>query len=331
MGGRNAYGAGGYADSPLAGILPFRIEAAKESQIPGKYALVPTDLGLDHPILQLAGGREGNRDAWAALPLLDGSTRLGALRPGAALLATRMVKTDDQEVASAPLMAFQNVGKGKVLALAADTTWRWQMLGPERRQEHYRQFWGNALRYLAPDPRLQPDRAQAMPAESDAQVGMTVPLTTRLVDKRFRPIRDADLTIAAIRPSGRTTVFYPADSIQEPGVYQIDLRLDEPGAWLVRSAFNNETSEQRLLVEDGPDELADPRAQPERMAAFAAGTGGRAFSAAEAPTLPSALALTPRHRRETLSVALWNCPLAMLLLLGVIGVDCLVRKRRGLA
>ena len=97
-----------------------------------------------------------------------------------------------------------------MLSLAADTTWRWEMMRPEDGEDYYRRFWGNAIRTLAPDPRLAPNRPQITRYETNTPAGTTITLSTRLVDSVYQPLRGADLDVLVTSPTGKITHIYPA-------------------------------------------------------------------------------------------------------------------------
>ena len=88
--------------------------------------------------MELAPGA-ANREAWQRLPPLEGANNLGRnhLKRAAQVLA----ETPDGK----PLLISQEVG-GRVMAFAADSTWRWWMGGHEA--EHKR-FWRQAVLWLA--------------------------------------------------------------------------------------------------------------------------------------------------------------------------------------
>jgi uncharacterized membrane protein len=328
LGGRSVYGAGRYQDSALARILPFAIDVQQqEQQIRDAFTLAPTPAGLAHPIMQLDADPQENRNAWLDLPRLDGANLVGAVRPGASLLAAFEGEGD----AIVPMMAVHHVGKGQVLSLAFDTTWRWEMQRAAESVDHYRRFWGNALRALAPDPRVAPKRPQIVKHRSRPPLGQRLTLSTRLVDDTYRPISGADLRVTVTSPSQRITAIYPSDGRQAPGLYEYDVLLDEPGAWQVAATFGGTTVTERIVAGEDQRELDDPRPRPEEMRAFAAATGGRSFSAVDATGLAAALDLTPQLVRRPAAIALWNLPSTLLLVLAVICLDCWVRKRRGMA
>jgi len=376
LGGRSVYSAGQYENSPLVSILPFTIERMRDPQIPKKFKVIPTSIGYSHPIMQLEWDFEANRNAWLDLPELEGCNRvnrLGKEKPGALLLAVREFPKEKMD--PVPIIAYQSVGKGKVLSLTVDTTWRWEMLRPRGDEEegvpegtdYFRRFWGNAIRYLAPDPRLNPERPQIDRQEADAAVGQTITLTTRLVDKFFNPLRNADLTVRVTAPSGKVVRMYPADSFSKQGVYEYDVALTEPGDWRVEAVHKEaevmaaiekarrnlaaakkkknkaliaqmtralEEAQSLIAVEEirageSRAELEDPRARPAVMQSFALATGGRAFRPNEGEELIKTLDLATHEVSRSYTVAVWNLPAVMVLFIGLVGLDCLIRKRRG--
>ena len=325
LGGRSVYGAGNYQDSALAQILPFDLAYQGDPQIAREFNVTPTALGLVHPVMQLENDAEANREAWGDMPTLEGCNRVGPAKPGATLLAVRQV-----EGGAVPVIAIQDVGKGKVLSLAADTTWRWEMMREAEAPDRFRRFWGNAVRYVAPDPRLQPGRPQIQRSQMNPAVGETLSLSTRLVDKLFQPVRSADLVVTVKSPSSRLLTIYPRDSRSKPGVYDYDVTLDEAGEWVVTASNKTEVTEQVIHAGESDEELDDPRARPDRMRTLAAATGGKTFAADQTKELVQTLQTRGRHLTQTHVVPLWNLPLTLILFIGLVCLDCLIRKRRGM-
>ena len=326
LGGRKVYAAGGYQGSVMARVLPFEIPSTRSPQIDKTFSIRPTVMGLAHPLMQLESDPEANRDAWLDLPTLDGCNHVGAVRPGATLLAERPGEDGAQ-----PVMAVHDLGKGKVLALAVDTTWRWEMMRDAEAPDHFRRFWGNAVRYLAPDPRLEPGRPQIRRSRDHVAVGETVTLSTRLVDAVYKPVRGAELAVDVRSPSGRRFGVYPRDGRGTPGVYAYDVTLDEPGAWSIAVVHKGVTAREVIHAGDSDAELDDPRARPDLLERLAAATGGRLFDPGQAGELLDRLALKAHRVRRTYVVALWNVPVTLALFAGLVCLDCFLRKRRGMA
>lgn len=372
MGGRSVYSAGNYEYTKLASILPFTVERKAKAQATEKFPVMPTPMGMSHPVMMLERDFEGNRSAWFELPQVEGCNLVGTVKPGASLLAVY----DKGEGGQLPVIASQNVGKGRVLSLTIDTTWRWEMMrergseveGIPEGTDYFRRFWGNAMRYLAPDPRLEPERPQISRKSSDAAVGQTVTLTTRLVDRVYKPISKADLTIRVKSPSGKTVRVYPADGRSKAGVYEYEVTFDEPGTWEVSAVHKEkevlagirkaeealqeaeateeplkiatakhelemakaEIAAEKIVAGDSLAELEDPRAKPGAMSMFAEATKGRAFGPEEIGDLVKELNLFSHNVTESYAIAVWNLPSVMILIILLVSLDCLIRKRRGL-
>jgi uncharacterized membrane protein len=327
MGGRSVYAGGQYQDSALSRLLPFEIPATSKPDIPKRFRVNPTPVALGHPAMLLEPAAQANREAWFDLPELDGCNRVGKVKPSATLLATREVK--DEGVF--PVMAMQNVGKGMVFSLTADTTWRWEMQRPEEGEDYYRRFWGNVIRAVAPDPRLEPNKPYIVRHQTENAVGQTVTLSTRLVDGVYQPIRNANLVVKVTSPAGKVSHIYPADGRSTPGLYEFDVTLNESGDWQVETTFRDQVSVEKIRAGSSRRELDDPGARPDVMEKFAAATGGKSFLAADAEReLVAALDLEPRMEIRSSAIAVWNLPAILIAFIAVVCLDCLIRKRRGL-
>ena len=249
QGGQSVYAAGSYQNSELAKILPFQIKAVKNTQIKGKLKVSPTEIGQSHPIMMLERDASSNRDAWFELPKIEGCNVVGEVKPGAQMLAT-ITKVFDKvgdegkkQSVVVPAIAYHKIGKGQVLSMSIDTTWRWEMMrkrgeegeGQAESTDYFRRFWGNAIRHLSPDPLIQPGRPQISRRESRTEVGQTITLATRLVHPNYSPMRKADLTIHVISPSGKHVRIFPSDSESKPGIYEYKVVLTEPGLWQIEA------------------------------------------------------------------------------------------------
>ncbi|NQT18056.1 MAG: hypothetical protein HQ592_00010 [Planctomycetes bacterium] len=371
LGGQSVYSAGLYNDTELASILPFGVVPMRKPQAPKKFSVIPTPIGLSHPVMMLERDAEGNKNAWLELPELEGCNRVGEVKPGALLLAIRDL--DGEEL---PVIAYQIVGKGRVLSLTADTTWRWGMQRPRgdtdtgeaEGEDYFRRFWGNAVRDIAPDPRLTPDRPQIDRRVSDAAVGQRITLTTRLINKLYQPVEKADLTVRVTSPSDRVVRIYPCDSRTRKGVYEYDVTLTEPGTWRVEvvheeekvmqaikkaeqalakakreddrdaiksATFALETAKAVIAVEkveagESRSEMQDPRSKPDFIAGLADDTGGRTFRPDEVHELLTTLDLASHKVTRSYTVPVWNLPAIMIVFILLVALDCLIRKRRGL-
>lgn len=144
LGGYRSFDAGGYGRSPLAALIPMKLrnqayvwDAPKDLdlQITGDVPLLPV---LPHDITRLATEPDNTR-IWRQLKPLQGMNRFGELSRSPGVLV--LLEGPNRE----PALVTGEVGNGRVLAFAGDSTWRWHLAGQIK--EH-QQFWRQALLWL---------------------------------------------------------------------------------------------------------------------------------------------------------------------------------------
>jgi uncharacterized membrane protein len=139
LGGLSAYGAGGWAATPLAEILPFAIREG-DGQMPGPIRFRPSAPTSEHFIF--SGDSPQSPLVFDALPPLAGASAVGALLPTARLLAA--------SPEGLPLLAVREFDRGRVAALTVDTTWQWVLAPSETHgAEVHRRFWRQLVFWLA--------------------------------------------------------------------------------------------------------------------------------------------------------------------------------------
>ena len=333
-GGQEAYRAGGYEDSALAAVLPFDLSDhfGQEAQFPGRFfATVPNGL-YDHPLLRLLPDPAANRERWRVLRELDGCNNVGRLRPLATPLLTRWrerrTATGTVEKQEVPVLAYQAVGEGKVVAFSVDTLWRWQ-LQPDFLDAPLQMLLANTVRYVAPPPGARAGEPRVALKDNAPQVGQEAVLFTTLRDENYEPIRRAELKVVVTRPDQSTESLYPRDLPEQPGYYEYRVRLDLPGEYTVVAEYGKQRQQTTFVAGAAGHEFADLSADRAGMAALATAAGGTLFTNVDDYLAQTRRAPTTVAARRALPV--WNSPLALLLFLLLVAADCYLRKRQGLA
>lgn len=151
LGGYHAYASGGYDQTSLAKILPIQLpnnvrqEFEKEvngaGHIVGELPVIPRD---QHPVTQLNASDDGTGEAsaeenamlWTKLRPLLGINRWGELqqRPGVQVIA--------ETTGNTPLIVSGDAGRGRVLSIAFDTSYRWWRSG---QSALHRKFWRQSV------------------------------------------------------------------------------------------------------------------------------------------------------------------------------------------
>jgi uncharacterized membrane protein len=232
MGGENAFGLGGYRGTALEEMLPVALSESRPDYLPGLFS--PEAALPSHPLARLYDSLEESKAAWEALPPLDGYGLFSSVRPGASVLAVHpKAKTSSGQ--SLPVLAIRDYGRGKVMLVSSDSTWRWRLgaAADIRTATFYSRFWSRSVQYLtgsldlskvkfAPLPDRMPPREPAV-------------LSLRVFDEGFHPASSAetDLTVLWTGPDGKTQEAAVRET--EPGVYSIELTGLRPGSQRLRA------------------------------------------------------------------------------------------------
>jgi uncharacterized membrane protein len=324
IGGRSSFGAGGWQDTPLADVLPVDL-ARSAGQIDQPVKITPTSAGRDSPLMAIGPAGMSGTDAWAKLAPLPGANRLGPPKPAASVLA--------DTVRNEPMIVAQRFGKGRSLAVAFDTTWRW-VLSPDETADLQRRFWRQVATYLAdpqPNAWLETSRS-TYDADALATGRQEVLVTAGVEDSRGLPVR-AEPTVTLTAPDGKSrpvtvrrtdrmfrAVLRPPT---QPGVYDLTLSANVDGRTL--------RAKQRFEVVRTRPETDTPWADAERMRRIARASDGRAVTLGQLGELLRNLSRQVQPRRQRV-VEETDLPglLRWWWLLGVVGLlwaEWFLRKR----
>ncbi|MDR3181299.1 MAG: glutamine amidotransferase [Planctomycetaceae bacterium] len=289
LGGLHAFGAGGYADTPLAAVCPVELHKADRQQLDAPIRtdihwsaeepmpMIPTAEGLRHFALRLDAETQKNAERWQQLPGLLGANRFDRVKAGAAVLA--------EGTGGERLLVMQMFGLGRVLAFAGDSTYRWRLAGFS---EEHKLFWRQIIFYLAKmESGINGDCWITL--ENDRlMLGDTAKFRVFLKTPEGENVKDFQAKVTVLKPDNNkeTVVLRSGDGTPEgtfrntnfSGDYiiQADVTVPKeaggvPPAPLVKQAA------ARFLVYNRNLELDNPVAYPSLLSSMAAATGGRSI------------------------------------------------------
>jgi hypothetical protein len=104
----------------------------------------------------------------------------------------------------APVVAVREVGQGRTLAVATDSSWRWGFQAAESGlgNRAYLRFWNAALRWLVRDPGLSP--LQVEPDSPAVEPGAPVGLTVAVRGPDFGPRAGERVSAELVSEDGKT-------------------------------------------------------------------------------------------------------------------------------
>ncbi len=342
IGGSRAFDAGKYAQSPVADLLPVylneRIEEP-EMQIVQNFKAVLTSRGRTHAITRLNEDRAQSAKVWDDLPPISVPEALTATKPGATVILEARHITDKNRVL--PLLVEQRYGRGRTLAFTTNDSWRWRM-EVSSQYNYHETFWRQLLRYMVS---TTPGQFEVS-SERDVYVpGDTISLRSEVNDKKFEPIRDAQVTATVTKPSGGTVELplkinfnneVSGQTAEASSDYRSEFKADETGLYKIEMTAKrgNETlgrAQSSFLVSNRSREFHDAAQNVELLKRVASETGGKYFALNKANDLLDEITMLEGKNSERVSKDLWDMPINFMLLVGLASAEWFLRKRKGLA
>lgn len=348
IGGQQSFGGGGYAVSPLADVLPIKMNPSLRRSVGAINRLdeahlagpLPIRLVRNHPITELGG--QDPSTIWNQLPPLQGANRL--VGPKVAPGVQTLLESGNQD----PLLVVGEYGRGRTAAFAADSTWRWWRAG---QSDAHRRFWRQLVLWLLAREETSGDKIQI---DMDARrFAVTDPPQFRAI---IQSVGDAsspvDLVAEMVDDKG-TVVSIPtsvqSESEQSSGSGGMSIRgqLPKSAAGFYRLRVRPKQPSESLKAEemafqvvDESRELAQPMADPiylRQLAELTVEQGGAAFEPDEIDELIDTIRKR-RRQAETPVVEkfrLGDGPLSgwilFALFAGTLSTEWFLRRQWGLA
>jgi hypothetical protein len=272
----------------------------------------------------LARTRPETEAAWAALPPLEGANRFEGLKPGALKLA--------ETPSGDPILASDVAGRGRVLAFAGDSTWRWWMRGHDAA---HRRFWRQVILWLARKDESLEGNVWIKLRQRRFGPGQRVEFEVGAVGPSGEPVEGAAFQVEVVTPEEKTRSVSPVRAEgRTTGTFR-DTR--EPGDYTIRvsAARGDEPlgdAQARFLVFEQDLELDNAAADATVLESLATMTGGEAVPPEELSSLIRRLAEETEglEVREETKQSLWDTWTTLLLVVSLLGVEWFLRKRWGL-
>jgi uncharacterized membrane protein len=331
MGGENAFNLGGYRGTPLEEVLPVSLSQGGLDFSHGLFK--PRVESPGHPLAKVYDTAEESREAWSALPALDGWAQFASVRPGAAVVAVHpTAKTSDGR--PLPVIAARDYGRGKVMLVSSDSTWRWRLGAASdlRVAAFYARFWSRAVQYLTGS--LDLSKVKFAPVPDKLPGREPAVFSVRVFDEGFGPAPSAQtqLSVTWTEPGGTPRAVSARET--EPGSWRLELTGLKPGLHALRASasvrgkpWGDDKVEFRW---DGPAADAPMDLRWLKKVADASGGGLSDLASADADALldklPPVVQSSEVTRRYKPAASPWWLLLAGLLLLSEWGL----RRRRGL-
>jgi uncharacterized membrane protein len=333
LGGARSFGEGGYGGTPVADALPLLIDPRRRASDPSplvRLKITPTRAGQAHAVTQIAQTESASMNRWNELPLVTSVNEELPVKPG----ATVLLRGVDEAGRERDVLASQRYGRGKAIALTLQDTWQWQMhVTMSLEDQTHEHYWRQMLRWLVEgvpntvEIRV-PDRVEP---------GDPVAIEASVVDGQFVELNDASVVAQIARPDG-TTLSVPLQWTGErDGEYRGTFVSAEPGAYEVTvdatRSGGQAVGSGAAYVRAGPSEAEffDPTMHVAPLKRIAEETGGRFYTPDEARGLTEDIRYAGRGVTSIEERELWNMPIILIALMGLVCAEWGYRRMVGLA
>lgn len=333
------FGPAELAQTPLADVLPVVLDPNLSVRDQQEFPLVLDEAGVAmFDFMRLGADENEHRRAWNNLGLLPWYQPVRHLHPsGSFVLATHPADTTSDNKSRQPIIAIRNYGRGQVVWLGFNETWRLRRKYGER---YYRQFWGQMIHHLGLRHAMGAQKRFVVQVDKPAyDSNQKAVLTVEAYDENYRRLSEGKLRELGLESGLQAQWIRPDDDggeqeenltipLFKEGIFETELTVFGEGEHLVRvqDPIANESAVVNFRVTRVSRELRDPVRNYRLQQQIAEATGGRAYELTEASRLaaqiesPELTEVTPRV------VPLWNTPLAFVLIVGLMLGEWLFRK-----
>ncbi len=321
IGGPNFVEGRGYGGSPIDEILPTQF-AGKESYRRDSLSGVRlTRAGRVHPVMRFGPEEKENSDLWQEMPSLNGLNLLETKGMGRVLL-------ESTGGGLRPVLISGTYGRGRVLVLATDESWKWYMGTVARGEGNwaYLRFMERLVRWLTQDPGLE--AVQIHFAERMGIRGQRQELKIRW--------READsplsgMTVSVLSPEG-FKIASPIQPSGPAGEYRVSFLPEKEGVYKVQIETHEGGWEKSILVAPFMDSR-DGAPDPERLKRIAHKTGGVGLSRGEELLKEIEARAGGKERRflEERRSPLWAHFTVLAFILALFSTEWYLRRKWGLA
>jgi hypothetical protein len=329
-----------YVGNSIGKLLPVDVAPVSfpidDSRRPAEFRPQLSDIGRHETIMSLADIPDENLKAWANLPGWFWHYPVKGLKPGATSLLDHPKETidvptplDRDKKQPMPLVARHYYGRGLVLFVASDETWRWRF---NEEDKFFSRFWGQIV-YQMGLPHLFGSKSQLIP-EGDFARGKPTKVYARLFTPDYLPVDDPRVQATLERVDAKDAappeevVFEPVKG--QPGLYAATVTRDKPGDYNLKvgQGSNEGVSLPIRVIVPPDDELAPGNLNEKALRDLAERSGGKFYRENELKDLPGnvkskTVNLNPPPRKEIL---LWSRVEILLLIVGLLTVEWLIRK-----
>jgi hypothetical protein len=324
------------ADTPLAELLPVTLDRSSKADDRQPFHLKLTPMAGEYKFMQLGTSSDPQQmqKAWDSLGNLPWYQPVLRKHPQATALAEHPTATCVDGKEKQPLIAIRPYGRGEVVFLGFNETWRLRRLHGEK---YFRQFWGQMMERLALNHALGNEKRFVVRTDRrHCQVDEPITVTVEARNAEFEPLSEDDLAGQTLQGE----LLLPPREGQAPdtqslrltqvrkGLFEARVTVFAAGEHRVRvtDPITSKPVEWTFEVLSTPVERQRAVRNVALQQALAAETGGRSLELKEVQSLAEQVRAVPKTEMSTEVLSLTSTWLCFALVAGLLLGEWLVRK-----
>jgi uncharacterized membrane protein len=329
IGGRRAFAEGGYAGTPVADALPVVLEA-KQPETTSRIQVEPTRAGQGHAVTQIEKNEQESVKRWGELPGVISVNPIRQLKPG----ATALLRGMDENRRESIVLAYQRYGRGKTLAFPVYDSWAWQMDARIAVEDMtHETYWRQLMRWLVDGV---PDPVELTSSPDQVEPGEEVTLIAEVADPSYVEVNDAGVNAHVTGPNGAVMDVPLQWTGERNGEYRGTFVPTENGMYearvdATRAAGSLGTNVGHVRVAPSDSEYFDAAMRAPLLRRISEETSGVFYTPETVSALPDDVRYTGRGVTTVEERDLWDMPIVLFLLLGVMLAEWSYRRIRHLA
>ncbi len=277
-----------------------------------------TDEGSSHQLSAFSGNKDENRKAWAGLPPIYNCYAAGRLKPSAISLAN--LSSGRQKY---PAIAFHSYGKGTVLFMGFDSTWRWRKEFGDR---YFRDFWSKAVQFLGL-PHLLNESAQStiFIGKETCYSGEKVGIRAKICNPDYSPVI-TDIIKMTVNENGidKQTDMHSVPG--RPGIYKAEYMPELSGMLKISLPAQYSARPVELRIIKPQLEFHNSGLNRKLLEKVTTGTGGLYYTQEQAGQIMSDLYKNRHKVPISVKISLWDSMLLLVLALMLFSAEWYFRK-----
>jgi uncharacterized membrane protein len=320
IGGPHLLDGGKYVGTSMAEILPVRLTGKDDYRRNPPSGVTLSRAGKVHPITRFSSTETG---LWREMPDLDGINLLTSKSSASVLL-------EGADGDAAPILTVGGYGKGRVLVLATDYSWKWYMgmVAKEKGNWAYLRLVERMIRWLTKDPSLDP--IQITLPEKLGGIGEEIEVRIKAGDRDDSSNEKEGVSVSVFTPEGKK-ISPKLKMAGQPGEYLGSFVPEKAGTYTLRIETRTGSLEESILV-TGSLENQDAVPDHNRLSKISESTGGKFLSRTDdlLKEMENYIRKANKPFIQEKRFSVWNSLWLLILIAACLSVEWYYRRRWGL-